>query len=89
MDLIEEISTIVNDYTLDELYHGCASGVISELIYYYQTEAFFDRHSSRLLDFLNMYKDCIDFSKFEFSKNNIVWLIFDIIAPLIKEDSDQ
>ena len=33
----------------DLLQHGCISGMVSSLIYYYQTEAFFDKHYEEIM----------------------------------------
>ena len=63
--------------------YGCSAGVCKNLIYYSDTEDFFDRNSSEILDFLNELKEIYNFENLEYSKNNITWLTYEIITNRI------
>ena len=42
MDNIDNYENPINYFT-EVMTYGCVSGIVTELIYYYQTEKFFDR----------------------------------------------
>ena len=71
------------DYFEDIISHGCASGIVSELIYYYQTEKFFNTHMDEIF---NLYYDLIEeFGQIdiELNKNNLAWLAFEETLNII------
>lgn len=39
----------IKEFFKDLLQHGCISGMVSSLIYYYDTESFFDTHYDEIL----------------------------------------
>ena len=87
-DYMEECSEmemeILNSLSCEEIeniYHyGCCSSAPASFIYYYQTNTFFDKHSEECLEILKLaINDCyIDPQKFEFTKNEITWLVVEI-----------
>lgn len=53
---------------------GCKSGIFTELIYYKDTYAFFDKHSEDIIEMLNDEEEL----KIEwFSKNSLAWFGFE------------
>lgn len=73
-------------YFLDVLQYGCQSGIVSELIYYYQTEKFFDTHANEIFD---LYNDLVEeFGQIELNKNNLAWLAFEETLKNIAYDLD-
>lgn len=45
------------EFMLDVLSYGCQSGMVSELIYNYQTESWFKKHRSEIMTMLNNFID--------------------------------
>lgn len=74
------------DYFDDILTYGCQSGMVSELIYYYQTEKFFDQYADEIFELYNeLVSECGQIDM-ELNKNNLSWLAFEeIIRDLYNE----
>ena len=77
----EEIITMVNNI----LTYGCASGIVSDMIYYNDTESFFDTHSEEIFDLLNesIAEELTDANNMDFSKNNLSWWAYEVITSQI------
>ena len=95
MEVMEILNGMVemNDSTIEQeiinvLEHGCVSGIVSELIYYYQTEAFFDRHKKEINELAQELSMDIYGDKYKIysdltygcSKNSLAWLGFEEIT---------
>ena len=80
----EEVIGTLEDITT----YGCASGCVPALLYYSDTEAFFDRHSEEIFELIeNMAEEgVIDKNRLELSKNNLVWTAFELIAWEIRDE---
>ena len=76
------------DYFEDIINHGCASGIVSELIYYYQTEEFFNKHANEIFDLYNDLVEEFGQIDMELSKNNLAWLAFEETLKNIAYDLD-
>mgnify|MGYP003297021156 CR=1 FL=1 len=64
-------------YFEDILSYGCQSGLVSELIYYYQTEKFFDQYADEIFELYNeLVSECGQIDM-ELNKNNLSWLAFE------------
>ena len=90
MDQVEELD---NDNEVLELVkeiitYGCQSGVVSALITYSDTEAFFDRHANEIFELVEDMKQegLMDMNNFELSKNNLAWFAFETIAQEIYQE---
>lgn len=100
METMEILNNMIDDsYTMenaiyDILNHGCVSGVVNELIYYYQTEAFFDRHKKEINALAQELSCDIYGDKYSIyhnlnggcSKNNLAWLAFEEITRYIADE---
>ncbi len=62
--------------------HGCVSGMVSGLVYYSDTEKFFDKHYEEILDIKEAYEDNLgEPMKIEYQlKNHLTWFAFEITA---------
>ena len=80
----EEVIGTLEDITT----YGCASGTVPALVYYSDTEAFFDRHSEEIFELIeNMVEEgIIDKKQLELSKNNLVWTAFELIVWEIRDE---
>ena len=68
-DTNEEISYYIHTV----LNYGCASGCVSSLIYYYDTDKFFTKYSEEILAILDTINK--DYGiPFEINSNNLTWL---------------
>ena len=76
LDHIEEYDN-GEKYFEDILDHGCASGIVSELIYYYQTEEFFNNYSNEIFELYNDIKNEYGEIDMELNKNNLSWFAFE------------
>ena len=75
--------------TLDNINtYGCASGIVPALMYYSDTEAFFDRHSEEIFELIEGMAEegVIDKNRLELSKNNLAWTAFELIAWEIRDE---
>ena len=92
MDQVEELD---NDNEVLELVkemvtYGCQSGIVASLVYYKDTEAFFDKHSNEIFELVEDTKQegIIDMNNFELSKNNLAWFAFETIAQEIYQEME-
>lgn len=65
------------DYFTDIMEYGCISGIVTELIYYYQTEEFFNRHVDEILEIYNTILEQGIELDIEINRNNLSWLAFE------------
>ena len=82
-DVIEEVLTTLSLDEIQDVYnYGCSNGSASSYIYYHQTEAFFNKYSTECLENIKRMKDeyCMDLNEFEFTKNNLCWLMVETIV---------
>ena len=86
MDMLDENMTNkeILDTVDDIVRHGCASGIVSALIYYSDTEPFFDRHADEIFDIYNN-----GIYDFELSKNSLAWFGFETMAYEIYEELES
>ena len=61
--------------------YGCVNGTVSALIYYSDTEPFFDRHADEIFDIYNN-----GIYDFELSKNSLAWFGFETMAYEIYDE---
>lgn len=77
----------VETWFKDLLSHGCSSGMISHLIYYKDTHAFFDKHYDEIEDLRNDFEESIG-APLEIKhdlKNFLAWFAFEQIAHQLAE----
>ena len=86
MDMLDENMTnkeILN--TVENIVeYGCVNGTVSALIYYSDTEPFFDRHADEIFDIYNN-----GIYDFELSKNSLAWFGFETMAYEIYEELES
>ena len=77
----EEIITMVNNI----LTYGCVSGIVPDMMFYRDTESFFNTHSEEIFDLLNesIAEGLTDANSIEFSKNNLAWWAYEVITSQI------
>lgn len=80
----EEVIGTIEDITT----YGCASGCVPALIYCYQTEAFFDRHSDEIFELITDAKEegALDLNNIELTRNELAWIAFELIAWEIRDE---
>ena len=69
--------------------YGCQSGIVTSLVYYKDTEAFFNRHVDEILELIEDAKQTMDMNYIEFSRNNLSWFAFEIIAQEIYHELEE
>ena len=75
MAIDSNLETVINEV----LQYGCISGIVPSLIYYYQTEAFFDKHKNAINDLAHELSEEIYGNPFEIYHNlnggcsNMAW----------------
>ena len=86
MDMLDENMTNkeILDTVDDIVRHGCASGMVLALIYYSDTEPFFDRHADEIFDIYNN-----GIYDFELNKNSLAWFGFETMAYEIYEELES
>ena len=83
----EEVMGTVENITT----YGCVSGTVPALIYYSDTEAFFDRHAEEIFELIEDMAEegIIDKKQIELSKNNLAWTAFELIAWEIRDELEN
>lgn len=98
MEILKGMVTM-NNSTMEEeiinvLEYGCVAGIVNELIYYYQTESFFDRHKDEINELAHelseeLYGDKYSIYKnlqYECSKNTMAWFGFEETTRIIASE---
>ena len=93
MAVDSNLETIINEV----LEHGCVSGIVTSLIYYYQTEEFFDRHKNVINELAHELSEEIYGNPFEIyhnlnggcSKNNMAWFGFEEMTRIIANELEM
>ena len=82
----EEILSTVEEIVT----YGCQSGIVTALITYSDTEAFFDRHANEIFELVEDMRQegIINMNNFELSKNNLAWFAFETIAQEIYQEME-
>ena len=75
----EILNTVENIVT-----YGCVNGTVGALIYYSDTEPFFDRHADEIFDIYNN-----GIYDFELSKNSLAWFGFETMAYEIYDELES
>ena len=96
MEILEGMAIDSNLETVIEevLEYGCVSGIVGSLIYYYQTEEFFDRHKDAINELAHGLSEDIYGNPFEIyhnlnggcSKNNMAWFGFEEMTRIIASE---
>ena len=96
MEILESMATDSNLETVinEVLQYGCISGIVGSLIYYYQTEEFFNRHKKAINELAHELSEEIYGNPFEIyhnlnggcSKNNMAWFGFEEMARMIASE---
>ena len=96
MEILESMSVDSNLETVinEVLEHGCVSGIVGSLIYYYQTEAFFNKHKNAINDLAHELSEDLYGNPFEIyhnlnggcSKNNLAWFGFEEVTRTIASE---
>lgn len=59
--------------------HGCSSGIVTSLTYYYQTDAFFEKHYEEIFELYNENSQEFDVPM-ELSANSLSWWSYEHIT---------
>ena len=72
----------IENFFSDLLQHGCVSGMVGSLVYYYDTHAFFDEHYAEIEDLRNEWEESVgEPLKIENDlKNTLAWFGFEQTA---------
>ena len=101
-EVMEILEGMAVDSSLEEvveevLEYGCVTGIVGSLIYYYQTEAFFNRHKDAINDLAHELSEDIYGNPFEIyhnlnggcSKNNMAWFGFEEVTRIIASELEM
>jgi hypothetical protein len=99
MEILEGMAVDSNlEIVINEvLENGCVSGTVGCLIYYYQTEEFFDRHKDAINELAHELSEEIYGNPFEIyhnlnggcSKNNMAWFGFEEVTRIIANEMEM
>ena len=90
--IMDQVEGLDNDEILssveDIVTYGCQSGIVSALITYSDTEAFFDRHANEIFELVEEAKEegIINLNEFILCKNDLTWFAFEIITQEIYQE---
>ena len=89
MDQVEGLDNSEMFSAVEEIVaQGCQSGIVTALITYSDTEAFFDRHADEIFELVEEAKEegIINLNEFILCKNDLAWFAFEIIAQEIYQE---
>lgn len=68
--------------------HGCVSGMVSDLIYYHDTLAFFEKHEDEICELAQEYEFNPSIVKLGETgvKNTLAWFAFETLARSVFEE---
>ena len=85
MEILENMVVMNNSTMEDEiinvLEYGCVTGIVNELIYYYQTEAFFNRHKDEINELAHELSEELYGDKYSINKKLHINLNLKLIYP--------
>ena len=100
MEIINDM-VVMNEETIESviseiLTYGCESGIVGELMYYNQTEKFFNRHKDEINEMAHELSDDIYGNPYEIyhnfqygcSKNTMAWWAFEEMTKIIAEEME-
>ena len=70
------------EYMENVIEYGCASGIVSSLIYYYQTEEFFKEHFEEIFELYNELKEEMNLD-FNLNANDLSWFAYQVMIDRI------
>ena len=90
MAVDSNLETVINEV----LEHGCVTGIVGSLTYYYQTEEFFMKHKDAINELAHELSEDIYGNPFEIyhilnggcSKNNMAWFGFEEVTRIIASE---
>lgn len=90
INIIEEESEGEPAEFMNDVYkHGCVSGTVNALIFYYQTEEFFKEHMEDIFRLYNELRDeygeCPISAQYDVNSNSLSWLAFEQVNKLLLE----
>lgn len=101
MEILENMVEM-NESTIEKeieniLNYGCQSGIVEDLIYYYQTEAFFDRHKDVINEIAHELSNDIYGNPYEIyknlngecNKNTMAWFGFEEMCNIILNELED
>ena len=81
LDEAENTNEGIKEYLEDVMAYGCQSGIVSSLITYADTRAFFGRHFDEIFEIINDN----DIEPEELNSNELAWLGFEYMAQQLYE----
>ena len=101
-EVMEILESMAVDSSLEEVVeevieHGCVTGIVPSLIYYHQTEAFFNRHKNAINELAHELSEDLYGNPFEIyhnlnggcSKNNMAWFGFEEVTRIIASELEM
>lgn len=91
IDQMEGLDESEREAWLDDLEsHGCVSGMVTDLIYYTDTLAFFDEHEEEILNLAEQCGFTVDPVKTGMTgfKNTMAWFAFETLARGVYEATE-
>ena len=76
----------LQDVIIDVLNHGCASGIVGALTYYYQTKEFFINNMEDIFELYNEYKFIYGEINFDLDFNSLSWFAFEEITRMLADE---
>ena len=78
----------LQDVIADVLNHGCASGIVGALTYYYQTKEFFIDNMDEIFDLYNEYIQEFGGIGFDLDFNSLSWFAFEEVTRIIADEME-
>ena len=78
----------IKGYINDVLTYGCQSGIVTSLIYYYQTKNFFQKYFEEILEVAEEVKEEYGINNIDLNYNSLSWLAYEEIVQRIAIELD-
>lgn len=60
--------------------YGCSSGIVPSMIYYNDTEKFFDKYSNEIFELYNDFNEETGYTLSTIDKNSLAWFSYELIV---------
>ena len=66
--------------------HGCSSGIVPSMIYYTDTEKFFDKYSNEIFELYNDFNEETGYTLSTIDKNSLAWFSYELIVSNLYDE---
>ena len=78
----DEVQSLLEDINK----YGCSSGIVSSMIYYSDTEKFFNKYSNEIFELYNDFNEETGYTLSTIDKNSLAWFSYELIVSNLYDE---